>query len=294
MPISSAGNASNNAGTTSVIKQTQVVQGSGLLLETNGVKNADQSTLNIIGEGSVTAAVDSNGNLTLTGASSASTPSIPLPNSAVFFLARAVVNGALQTIGDSSTGDQSGNGTINNGIYPAGGLGVVVTATAGSIGGGGYVGWYPINSQNNLNGIFTAGRNNRYQARLSTASITDVITFAGFSTATPSSMRTFPFIGASDYVGLYTPGVGSGDNWHATINGTVTDTGAPITGNDYLELIMDDTANTTSFSVNGSTPVVISGMNPSGFNWFPTVTFAVNASAAVGMSLEYFYAQQDY
>lgn len=224
-------------------------------------------------------------------------PFIPLPNTALYYMARAIVGQTgLQTIGDSSTSVQNGGAvTINNGVIPSANAGVNVPFTVASGAGAAFNGWFPFNSTSNTNGIFWAGRNNKYQALVgSGVSAASVVIFLGFSTATPSSMRTFPFTGATQYLGIYSPGLGPTDNWHATINGSSVDTGVPLGTGPRVEIIMNDTANTTSFSINGSVPTVISGHNPSGFTWFPTMTFAVNSNTPFNFFVEYMYAQQDF
>lgn len=297
MPLAPSGNATNNAATRSIIEQENGSGGvSSLLLETNGIKNVDQSTLNLQEGSNVTITSDGVGNVEISASSGSSIPQWPLPNTALTFMARAIVGTTgLQTIGDASTAVQNGGPTsISNGALPTAGLGVALPFTVGSGAGSGFNGWFPVNSSNNSSGIFWAGRNNKFQARAAFTAGASIVCFLGFSTATPSTMRTFPFIGATEYLGLYTPGINSSDTWHATINGTSVDTGVAVTGSFYFEIIMNDTANTTSFSVNGSSPVVISGSNPSGFSWFPVVSFAVNSSSTIAFDLEYFYAQQDF
>lgn len=298
MPLAPSGNATNNAATQSIIKQQTEIIGSGLLLETNGIRNPSQTVLNIEDTATVKASVDQVGNLSLTAAASGSTPQWPLPNTAIVFMARAIVGQTgLQTIGDASTAATNG-GTVNisNGVFPTSAMGVTVPFAVGSVGGAAYNGWAPINSSNNANGIFRAGRNCKYQARVGVGGSTvQVVVFLGFSTGDASNHRTFPFTSATDYLGVYTPGLGVSDNWHATINGSSVDTGVPIgTGVAVVEIIMDDVHNTTSFAVNGNVPTVISGSNPSAVNWFPTATFAVNGSFSFNFLMEYFYAQQDF
>jgi len=297
MPLAPSGNPSVNAGTTSIIKNTQVVEGPGVLFETNGIKDPTQNLKNFIAGTGITINEDNVGNKTFAATAQVSTPSIPLPNSGLYFEARAIVGQTgLQTIGDASTAVTSGGTVaISNGAFPVSNLGVAIPVAVASGAGSAYAGWTPINIANNANGIFRAGRNCRYQARIATQSLASVITFLGFSTGDPSTLRTFPFVGSNHYLGLYTPGLGITDNWHATINGSSVDTGVPITtGSTFVEIVMNDIANTTSFSVNGGAPTVISGSNPSGFNWSPTITFAVNGSCTINFDIQYFYAQQDF
>jgi hypothetical protein len=298
MPLAPSGNASNNAGITSVIRQTQIAEGPGVLFETNGIKDPDQAVQNSVAGTGITIAVDNAGNKTFSATAQSSIPQWPLPNTAVVFMARAIVaQTGLQTIGDASTNIQNGGTvSVNNASFPSASQGVAIDFSVGSGAGAAFNGWFPTNFSNNANGIFRAGRNCKYQARVGVgASTAGVIVFLGFSTADPSTLRTFPFVGANHYLGLYTPGVGISDNWHATINGSAVDTGVPIgTGSALVEIIMNDTANTTSFSINGSTPTIISGSNPSGFNWVPITSFAVNILSSVNFLIEYFYAQQDF
>jgi hypothetical protein len=291
--------AAGNSATQSVIKQTQVVEGPGVLFETNGIKDPAQDVQNTVAGTGISVTVDNVGNKTISATGSQTqVPQWPLPNTAIVFMARAIVGQTgLQTIGDASTAATSGGTvSISNGSFPTSTQGVVVPFSVGSGGGAAFVGWAPINSSSNINGIFRAGRNNKYQARVGVGGSTvGVVVFLGFSTADASDMRTFPFTSTTHYLGVYTPGLSSSDNWHATIGGTSVDTGVPIgTGATEVEIIMNDTANTTSFSVNGSAPTVISGSNPSSFNWFPTATFAQNNASSFNFIIEYFYAQQDF
>jgi hypothetical protein len=270
----------------------------GLLLKTNNQTNAVQNLINFVSGSGIAITSDAQGNETFSWiGSTTSTPQWPLPNTALTFMARAIVGQTgLQTIGDASTAVTSGGTvSISNGAYPTSTLGVAVQVAVADSSGAAFAGWQPINHASNSNGIFTAGRNCKYQARVAVLSGLKLITFLGFSTGDASTLRTVPF-GSSIYVGIYTPGTGlPTDTWQATISGSATvDTGVSISGNTYVEIIMDDAANTTSFSVNGSTPVVVSGSNPSGINWSPTISFANNNSTTIDFYLQYMYAQQNF
>jgi hypothetical protein len=216
---------------------------------------------------------------------------IPRPNYGVYFQARAILGqNSFQTIGDASTAAQNGgSATISTATPPTSTEGVVIPLTLGNGSVNGYNGWFPINE-----GSFWAGRNCRYQARIQTVPAGGNICYFGFTNATPSSMRTVP-PGATYCVAFYTPGVGITDTWHAAINGLTQDTGISVTYNEvYLEIIMDDTANTTSFAINGGTPLVISGHNLSGAVWWPTATFSQTTDVAQNFGVGYFYGEQSF
>lgn len=66
--------AAANSASVSIIKQTQVVEGPGILLETNGIKNPSQNTLNINAGANVTVSSDNVGNVTIAATTSGGIP----------------------------------------------------------------------------------------------------------------------------------------------------------------------------------------------------------------------------
>jgi hypothetical protein len=229
----------------------------------------------------------------------------PLPNTAVYYYARATIaSTALQTLGAASTGQSSGNGTVvgAGGTAPTATVGITLPITVGTGAGGGYFGQYPFISTGAF--MFWAGRNCRYQARVTADTLYNTmvggnrsVMYLGFTQGGPTDMRTLipGGLGAGTTLALLAAAAGPFPGfWTGYINGTTVNTGVAIVAGAmyYVEIICNDTANTTSFSVNGSVPAVISGSNLSGFAFNPIATFATADSVTHGMSIEYMYAQQ--
>jgi hypothetical protein len=229
---------------------------------------------------------------------------IPLPNNGVFFLARATISQTvLQTLGDTSTAQTSAGFGVaaQAAVAPTATNGVAQGVTVGNGSGGGYFGQTPASGF-----PFWAGRNCRFQARITADSLFNTmvggaraVMYLGFSKGDPSTLRTLIPSGAASGTTVAFLSAAAGPfpgNWTAFINGVTADTGVAIVANAnyFMELIMNDAANTTSFSVNGSVPVIISGSNPSGFAFWPIITFNTADSATHSMTIEYMYAQQDF
>lgn len=296
MPLGPQENAVVSTQISSAVKSVvEVVSGQSLLLETDSVKNPNQSILNIIGAGGISATADPSGNVTLTG--SASAPQWPLPNTAVAYMARAIVGAtALQTIGDSSTGSASaGTGAVSNGTAPTSTDGVVVPIGSGTTPNSVF-GFFPINQ-----GIFWAGRGNKFQCRFRLPNAADLVNtriWVGFTNVTPTGLRTDSPSGAV-LAFLYSPGSGGSTGfWQCVGASAVVTSVAPDNNTHRYEIDVTD-AGAVTFLIDGVV-VATSPTSSAGFVWWPTVTIGnngtsvANPSGSVHLFLEYFYAQQDF
>lgn len=297
MPLSPSGDASTNSGVQSVVQKIIEQTGSsGLVLETNGNLNSSQLLLDLEAGTGVTLS-NANGRTTISSTAT-STPALPLPNTALYFMARAFFQGAtLQTIGAATTGTSSaGSGAIvGSGTAPTANDGVILEITTGASNNS-IFGFLPVNGATPAT-MFRAGRNNRYQCRARFPTVGDLSNariWYGMTDKIPTSMNSSTPAGANIAAFLFT-----GPNWTCVIAqaGVYTTLGSGVAGDTVshsFDITMDDTANTTTFSIDGVSVGVISGKNPTGLNWFPTYVVGNTAAATVNQNLEYFYAQQDF
>jgi hypothetical protein len=286
--------AAANSASQSIIKQTQIVEGPGVLFETNGIKDPNQEVQNAVPGTGISITVDNAGNKTFSATSQTQVAQWPLPNTALTFMSRAIVGTtSLQTIGDASTQTQSaGTGALSGaGSLPTASEGVFQQITTGAGTGNALFTWFPVNSK-----IFRAGRNNKYQARSRFPTAGDISAsqvWCGFSDQ--SDLR--PTIGVVNVAAILSDfGVWKGVIYNAGVLTSILLTGTPDTATHDFEIDLNDTANTATFLIDGVVAGSISGKNPTGLNWFPLFSLmnkTVGGTTA-NVNFQYMYAQQDF